>query len=180
MDVGVAVQNVGTIYAIREAVVFDKPLIERFITVSGKIIKKPGNYKMRLGTKLSDIVEECGGLTGTPARVVIGGPMCGLAVHTMDIPVVKGTSGVLFLSEDEVAMGDFEPCIRCGRCVKACPVGLLPCDIAAAAEKDRFDIAGRLHVNTCIMCSSCSYVCPSKRPLSHFVKIAQEKLAQQK
>ena len=106
--------------------------------------------------------------------------MCGLAVHSMDIPVVKGTSGVLFMSEDEASISDFQPCIRCGRCVKACPVGLLPCDIAGAVEKERFDIAGRLHVNTCIMCSSCSYVCPSKRPLSHFVKIAQEKLAQQK
>lgn len=180
MDVGVAVQNAGTIYAIREAVVFDKPLIERFITVSGKIIKNPGNYKVRLGTKISVIVEECGGLTGTPAKIIIGGPMCGLAVHTMDIPVVKGTSGVLFLSEDEVSQGDFDPCIRCGRCVTACPVGLLPCDIAAAVEKERFDFARKLHVNTCIMCSSCSYVCPSKRPLSHFIKIAQERLAQQK
>jgi len=180
MDVGVAVQNAGTIYAIREAVLFNKPLIDRFLTISGEMINHPGNYKVRIGTKISDIVDECGGLKGVPAKIVIGGPMCGLSVHTMDIPVVKGTSGILFLSEDEVHPGDFNPCIRCGRCVSVCPIGLIPCDIAGAAEKGRFDLADKLHVNTCIMCSSCSYVCPAKRPLSHFVRIAQETLSQQK
>jgi len=180
MDVGVAVQNIGTIYAIREAVVFNKPLIDRFITVSGDMINHPGNYKVRIGTLISDIVEECGGLKGHPSKIVLGGPMCGISVYTMDIPVVKGTLGVLFLSEDEAGIGDFGTCVRCGRCVAACPVGLIPCDIALATEKGRFDLADKLHVNTCIMCSCCSYVCPAKRPLSHFVKIAQETLSQQK
>lgn len=179
-NVGVAVQNTGTIYAIREAVVFNKPLIDRFITVSGEIINRPGNYKVRIGTLISDIVEECGGLKGIPSKIVLGGPMCGNAVHTLDIPVVKGTSGVLFLSEDEVSGGDFGTCVRCGRCVAVCPIGLIPCDIALAAEKGRFDLADKLHVNTCIMCSCCSYVCPAKRPLSHFVKIAQDTLSQRK
>jgi electron transport complex protein RnfC len=180
MDAGVAVQNIGTIYAIREAVVFNKPLIDRFITVSGDMINRPGNYKVRIGTLISDIVEECGGLKGHPSKIVLGGPMCGDSVHTLDIPVVKGTSGILFLSEDETGTGDFGTCVRCGRCVAACTIGLIPCDIALAAEKGRFDLADKLHVNTCIMCSSCSYVCPAKRPLSHFVKIAQETLSQQK
>ena len=180
MDAGVIVQNVGTIYAIREAVVFNKPLIDRFITVSGEMINRPGNYRVRIGTLISDIVEECGGLNGHPYKIVMGGPMRGSSVHTMDIPIVKGTSGILFLSEEEVYPGDFETCVRCGRCVAACPIGLVPCDIALAAEKGRFDLADKLHVNSCIMCSSCSFVCPAKRPVSHFTKIAQETLSQQR
>ena len=120
MDIGVVVQNVGTIFAIREAVVYEKPLFERGITVSGSMINKPGNYKVRLGTLISDIVEECGGLKGEPAKVVVGGPMCGTSIHTLEMPVVKGTSGILFLSEKETGKGDFFQCIRCGKCVSAC------------------------------------------------------------
>jgi len=180
VDAGVIVQNVGTIYAIREAVLFYKPLIDRYLTISGKMINRPGNYKVRIGTKISDIVEECGGLKGTPSKIVIGGPMCGISVDTMEIPVTKGTSGILFLSDDEVRPGDFSSCIRCGRCVSVCPMGLIPCRIAGAVERERFDLASELHADTCIMCSSCSYVCPAKRPLSNFVRIAQENMSQQK
>ncbi len=180
MEVGVVVQNVGTIFAAREAVVFSKPLFERYITVSGKMINKPGNYKVRLGTRISDIVEECGGLKGEPAKVVIGGPMCGLSIHSLDIPVVKGTSGILFLSKDEVKTGDFSQCIRCGRCVAACPINLVPCDLGNAVEKNRYDLVEELRPLDCIMCGSCSYSCPSNRPLSHFIKLAQAWVRKQK
>ncbi len=180
MDVGVVVQNVGTIYAIREAVLFGKPLFERYITVSGSMINRPGNYKVRIGTTLQDIVDECGGLKGEPAKIIIGGPMCGLSVHSLDIPVVKGTSGVLFLSEDEVNIGDYGDCIRCGKCVAACPMGLLPCDLGLAVENNRFDIANDLFPSDCIMCGSCSFSCPANRPLSHFIKLAQERIKQKK
>jgi electron transport complex protein RnfC len=180
MEVGVVVQNVGTIFAIREAVLYSKPLFERYITVSGSMINKPGNYKVRFGTKISDIVEECGGLKGEPAKIIIGGPMCGLSVHSMDIPVVKGTSGILFLSEDEVRTGDYSQCIRCGRCVAACPINLLPCDLGNAVEKNRYDLVESLNPLDCIMCGSCSYSCPSKRPLSHFIKLAQAWVRKQK
>jgi len=180
MDVGIVVQNIGTVFAIREAVLFDKPLFERYITVSGKMINKPGNYKVRIGTRISEIVEDCGGLKGDPAKIIIGGPMCGLSVHSMDIPVVKGTSGILFLSRDEVNAGDFSPCIRCGKCVAACPMGLLPCDLGTAVENNRFDLANNLNPSDCIMCGSCSYSCPANRPLSHFIKLAQERIKQKK
>ena len=95
MNVGIVVQNVGTVFAIREAVLFRKPLYERYITVSGSLVNRPGNYKVRIGTRISDIVEDCGGLKGEPAKIIMGGPMCGISVYSMDIPVVKGTSGIL-------------------------------------------------------------------------------------
>jgi len=177
---GVIVLNVGTIYAIREAVLFNKPLIDRFITISGDMINKPGNYKVRLGTRISEIIEECGGLKGTPAKVVIGGPLRGLSIENMDLPVVKSTSGILFLSGKETCHDDYSSCIRCGRCVSVCPSGLIPRDIAASVETGKFEQMVKLHPEACIKCSCCSYVCPAKRPLSYFVNIAMETLSQQK
>ncbi|HNW27195.1 MAG TPA: electron transport complex subunit RsxC [Spirochaetota bacterium] len=176
MDAGVVVQNVGTLFALRKAVLYNKPLLSRYVTISGNAIRNPGNYKVRIGTRIADIVEECGGLTEEPSRIVMGGPLCGVSVHSLDFPVVKGTSGILFLTGKEAAARDYSPCIRCGKCVAVCPMGLLPNELGTAAEKDRFDLAGELNPYDCIMCGSCSYVCPSQRPLSHFIKLAQQKL----
>lgn len=176
MDVHVVVQNVGTIFAIREAVVLRKPLFERFITVTGEIVKKPGNYKARLGTRISDVIEECGGLTEKPGKIIMGGPMCGIAVDTIEIPVVKGTSGLLFLKNEEIQVSQYRPCIRCGRCVAVCPAGLMPFELVNAIEKGRYDLVEPSNPFDCIMCGSCAYCCPSKRPLNHFIRMAQEKL----
>jgi electron transport complex protein RnfC len=180
MDVGVVVQNVGTVFAIREAILYGRPLFSRYLTVGGGAIVRPGNYKVRIGTRIADIAEECGGFTERPARIVIGGPMCGVSVPTMDIPVVKGTSGILFLTEREVSLADYGPCIRCAKCVLACPVGLLPCDLGASVEKGRLDLVEKLNPFDCIMCGSCSYVCPARRPLSHFIKLGQQRLRAKK
>lgn len=176
MDVGVVVQNVGTVYAIRDAVLFEKPLFERFVTVSGAMIAQPGNYRVRIGTTINDIINECGGLKGVPSKIVIGGPMFGTAVFSTDVPVVKGTSGILFLSEDETDTSGYKPCVRCGKCVVACPTRLIACDIANAVEHDRLDIAAKHNPHDCILCGACSYVCPSKRPVTHFIKIARQKI----
>ncbi len=178
MDAGVVVQNVGTIFAIYEAVALNKPLFERYITVTGEIVRKPGNYKARIGTRIADVIEECGGLSEEPARIIMGGPMCGLPLDTMEIPVVKGTSGILFLNRKQINTDDYRPCIRCGKCVSVCPAGLVPCDLVNAIEKNRYDLVEPSHPFDCIMCGSCSYCCPSRRPLSHFIKVAQEKLRQ--
>lgn len=178
MDAGTVVQNVGTIFAIWEAVVLGKPLFERYLTVTGTCVKNPGNYKVRVGTRLSDVIEECGGLVEEPGKIIMGGPMCGIALDSLEIPVIKGTSGVLLLKKDRIMLQDYLPCIRCGRCVSVCPTGLIPCDLVNAVEKGRYDLAETLNPFDCIMCGSCSYVCPSRRPLSHFIKVGQEKLRQ--
>jgi len=162
------------------AVLFNKPLIDRFITISGDMINRPGNYKVRFGTRISDIIEECGGLKGTPGRVVAGGPMRGVSVDDMELPVIKSTTGILFLSDKETCNQESVSCIRCGRCVSVCPSGLIPRNIAGAVEKGNFDLAAELHPEACIMCSCCSYICPAKRPLSYLVKIARESLSKQK
>ncbi|TAL33253.1 MAG: electron transport complex subunit RsxC [Spirochaetes bacterium] len=177
MDAGAVVQNVGTVYAVYEAVMFDKPLYERYVTVTGGCIGNPGNYKVRIGTRIADLVEECGGLTGKPAKVIMGGPLCGTALDSLEVPVTKGTSGILFLAARETPGSvDYLPCIRCGRCVAACPAGILPNMLGKAIEKERFDIAETLRPFDCIMCGSCAYICPARRPNNQFIRLAQEKL----
>jgi electron transport complex protein RnfC len=175
-DVGVLILNVATVYAIREAVIYNKPLIDRYITVSGSMINRPGNYKVRIGTRISDIIEECGGLKDEPFATVMGGPMRGCFIKSFDIPVEKGTTGVLFLSGEEVKSVNDDSCIRCGRCISVCPAGLVPRDIAGAAEIKRFDLINSMHLNSCIMCNCCSYICPSKRPLSFLIEMAKENI----
>ncbi len=175
-DIGVLVYSVSTIFALREAVLFGKPLFERYITVSGDMISKPGNYKVRIGTRVSDIIEECGGFKGKPARIVMGGSMCGQSVESLDFPIVKGTAGIMFMSEKEINEDKSSACIRCGKCVDVCPMGLIPFNIEKAYEDNRFDKAALLNPFDCIQCGSCSYSCPSRRQLSFFIKLTQDRL----
>ncbi len=175
-DIGAAVMSVSALFALREAVLYSKPLFERFITVSGDMISRPGNYKVRIGTRISDIIEECGGLKGKPARIVMGSSMCGQCVDSHDFPIVKSTAGVMFLSEKEINEDKPSACIRCGKCVDVCPMGLIPCNIEKAYENNRFDKAALLNPFDCIQCGSCSYSCPSRRQLSYFIMLTQQRL----
>ncbi len=174
MDVGVVVQNIGTTYAIYEAVRYGKPLVERVVTVTGEGIKEPGNLLARIGTPLSYLIDACGGFSNGTAKVVAGGPMMGFAVGTLDVPVTKGTSGVLVLPDEGLFhAGDYKPCIRCSRCVDVCPMGLTPGVMSVLIEKGHYEEAKALGLFDCFECGSCAFVCPSKRPVVQLVRLAK-------
>jgi len=165
MDVGALVENVGTCMAIRDAVVDGRPLTERVTTVTGTPLARPGNVLARLGTSYADLAGFCGGLMSPAAKVISGGPMMGLAQHSLDVTTSKTTSGLLFLSPDEVEAFTSLPCISCGRCVEACPAYLMPCEISRMVEAEDWEAAGWYDVMDCIECGCCAFECPARRPL---------------
>jgi len=173
--VGVVVHNVSTARAIFDAVVMDKPLYEKVMTFSGKGIARPANLLVKVGTRVSDIVNYLGGVTPQLAKIVMGGPMMGFAVSSLDIPVTKTTSSVLFLAEDEIDTNPHSQCIRCGWCLEACPMGLEPKEVGIYVEAGRAQDTGQFGVFECFECGCCAYVCPAKRPLVQFIRLAKMK-----
>ncbi|MDO6683701.1 MULTISPECIES: electron transport complex subunit RsxC [unclassified Oceanobacter] len=177
-DIGVLVHNVATVYAIQQALIHGKPLISRVTTVAGGCVGEPRNVEALLGTPIHYLFEQCGGLTTTPARLLMGGPMMGQVLPTTEVPLIKGSSGVLALTKAEVNEHMPSPCIRCGRCVDACPMGLLPLEMARNSKQDDFDSAQDAGLRDCILCGSCSYVCPSHIPLVQYFEYAKGELAE--
>lgn len=177
MDVGVVVNNVGTAVAAYDAIKYNKPLIERIVTVSGNGVKEPKNLLVRIGTSFEDVLNQCGGIIKDGEREVLnGGPMMGIAQTTLDVPVVKGTSGITVLSGEEIKPSAYQPCIRCASCVEVCPVNLMPYklgDLGRLYRLDEFKAWGGL---VCIECGCCSYTCPSKRPLLQWIRVGKVKL----
>jgi len=176
LDVGVIVQNVGTALAISEAVRKGKPLIERVVTVTGTGIKNPANLRVRIGTLFQDVINYCGGFRGRPGKMIMGGPLMGFSQYTTLVPVIKGTTGILVLPEEEVTEISERSCIRCSRCVDVCPVDILPNLIAQYARKDRFDWAREYGALDCMECGVCAYVCPAKIPLVQLIKYAKAQI----
>lgn len=171
MDVGVVVQNVGTIIAIYNAVVNGTPLIDRVTTVSGSAINSPQNLLLRIGTTFKDAIEACDGFKETPEKIIMGGPMMGFAQSTLDVPIIKGTSGILAFSKEDVNANAQSPCIRCGRCVEACPMGLNPSMLSILGEKSLYEEAKEdFHLLDCIECGCCTFSCPAKRNIVQYVK----------
>ena len=171
--IGIIVQNVYTTKAIYDAVVMNKPSYERIITFTGNGIKRPANLMVKVGTSLSDIVDYLGGTKPELAKIIVGGPMMGFAVSTLDIPMTKTTSGVLFLSKDEIDTAPHYPCIRCGFCVDVCPMGLEPNQVSVYVEADKPADTEEYGVDDCFECGSCAFVCPAKRPLVQFMRLAR-------
>jgi len=180
MDVGVVVQNVGTAAAIYDAVRLGRPLIERYVTVTGRGVKDPKNFLARIGTPFSQLIEEAGGLTEDAAKVIAGGPMMGMSQYNLDVPVIKGTSGILVLPKAEVSTKSYGPCIRCARCIDACPMHLQPSLIGLFVEKGHYEDAKDYNVMDCFECGSCTFVCPANRPMVQWVKRAKRELAKKK
>ena len=173
IDTGAIVQNVGTCFAIYEAVMKNKPLIDRVITVTGKSLSQPSNLLARLGTPLSQLIEECGGLPEDTGKVIGGGPMMGKALMSLDVPMTKGSSGLLIMNEKEAKRAEIDPCIRCAKCVGACPMGLEPYLLSKVSEQQDWDTAEREDIVSCIECGSCQFTCPSHRPLLDFIRLGK-------
>lgn len=173
--VGVVVQNVSTTTAIYDAVVLDKPLYEKVVTIAGNGIMKPANLLVKVGTKVQDIVDYLGGVKPNLSKVVMGGPMMGFAISDLNVPVTKTTSSVLFLSDDEIDSTTHSACIRCGWCLDVCPMGLEPKEIGLHVEADKAEDTEQFGVFDCFECGSCAYICPAKRPLVQFVRLAKMK-----
>ena len=173
ISVGAVVQNVGTTFAIYEAVMKNKPLFERVITVTGKSLKQPSNLLARVGTPMGQLIDECGGLPEDTGKVIGGGPMMGKTLMNLDVPVCKGSSGLLILNEKESRRAEIQPCIRCAKCVSACPMGLEPYLLATASSLRNWELAEANDITSCIECGSCQFTCPSARPMLDNIRMGK-------
>ncbi len=165
VNVGAIVQNVGTAFAVYQAVMKNKPLFERYTTVTGKRLSNPGNFLVRMGTPMKDLIEACGGLPEGDNKVLAGGPMMGKALNSIEVPICKGTNSVTVLSGDDAHRKEPQPCIRCAKCVSACPMGLEPFLLATVSSLHLWEKAEAEDITSCIECGSCQFTCPAHRPL---------------
>lgn len=173
IEVGAVVQNVGTTFAIYEAVQKNKPLIERVMTVTGKTALQPSNYLVRIGTLLSEVVEQAGGVPDGTGKIIGGGPMMGRSLMNLNVPMAKGSAGILFMPDEESIRKPMKNCIRCTKCVTVCPMGLEPFLLMNQSERNMWTEMEKERVMDCIECGSCSYTCPSNRPLLDYIRFGK-------
>ena len=170
------VQNVGTAFAVYQAVQKNKPLFERVITVTGKSLSKPSNFLARIGTPMKQLIDACGGLPEDTGKVIGGGPMMGKALVNTDVPTAKGSSGILIMNDKEAKRGEVQPCIRCAKCVGVCPMGLNPAFLMKFTVYKDWEKAEANYIQDCIECGSCSYTCPANRPLLDQIRLGKGKV----
>ncbi len=173
VSVGAIIQNVGTAFAVYEAVMKNKPLFERVVTVTGKSLKQPSNFLTRMGTPMSQLIDACGGLPEDTGKVIGGGPMMGKALMNIEVPICKGSSGVLIMNDKEARRGEPQPCIRCAKCVGACPMGLEPYLLATCSGKGMWEKVEAEDITSCIECGSCQFTCPSNRPMLDLIRLGK-------
>lgn len=176
MDMGTVIQNIGTAIAIHDAIVKGEVLITAALTVSGKGIKNPKNLIVPVGTSIQSVIDFCGGVTDDAVKIVVGGPMMGVAQFDLHAPVMKATSGILVLTKDEVAENPETPCLRCGQCVGACPLNLMPTKLARYSQLNRFEDAEEAGVTVCMECGTCAYTCPANIPLVQWIRLGKQKV----
>ncbi len=176
VNVGAIVQNVGTAFAVYQAVMKHKPLFERYTTVTGKRLAHPGNFLVRMGTPMRELIDLCGGMPEGDNKLLAGGPMMGKALTSIDVPVCKGTNSVTIISEDEARRKPVDPCIRCAKCVCVCPMGLEPYLLATASAKKMWEKVEAECITSCIECGSCQYTCPSHRPILDNIRFGKSKV----
>ena len=176
INVGAVVQNVGTAFAVYEAVQKNKPLFERVVTVTGKSLAEPSNFLARMGTPMSQLIDAAGGLPEDTGKVVGGGPMMGKALATVDVPVCKGSSGILIINEKEAKRTAPQPCIRCAKCVSVCPMGLEPYLLATCSAHGDWERVEHEMIMSCIECGSCQFTCPSHRPMLDYIRLGKGKV----
>ncbi|WP_036916113.1 electron transport complex subunit RsxC [Prevotella sp. P6B4] len=173
VNVGAIVQNVGTAFAVYEAVMKNKPLFERYTTVTGKKLENPGNFLVRMGTPMKDLIEACGGMPEGDNKLLAGGPMMGKALTSVEVPICKGTNSVTIISDDEARRKEPQPCIRCAKCVGVCPMGLEPYLLAKLSEVKNWERAESEDIVSCIECGSCQFTCPAHRPLLDNIRLGK-------
>jgi len=173
IDCGCVVHNVGTVFSVYEAVTKNKPVIERVVTVSGNSLKNPSNFRVRIGTSVLELINAAGGMPEDTEKILMGGPMMGKALKCVDIPVTKGTSAIVLISSKDARRKGYLNCIRCGKCVSICPLGLEPYLLMQLAEKQMHEKLEYEKVMNCCECGSCSYICPSNRPLLDYIRLGK-------
>ncbi len=178
IQVGAVVFNVGTAFAVYEALQKNKPLFERVVTITGKSVKNPGNYLVRFGTSITKLIEAAGGIPDNCGKIISGGPMMGKALNNQEAPIVKGSSGILLMNNEESKRITSNTCIRCGKCISACPMGIQPYILGLLIEKDRIEETESHRIMDCMECGSCQFTCPSGRPLLDYVRAGKFKMSQ--